>query len=119
MSMNDRRGNPSDPDEEAERVRKALANVQNWQNKYGAEFSGGVSMQMGSGKKYEVPIGDREIAQKVVSRPLPAPDSILALPPAAYSATTHDFAGEMIPCEIKLRRSWFNRMFDWLFGEKI
>lgn len=74
--MNDRHGNPSDPDEEAERVRKALANVQNWQDKYGgAGFSGGVRMQYqgdgGASRVYGVPIGRPEITEKAVCTTFP------------------------------------------------
>jgi len=127
--MNDRHGNPSDPDEEDERVRKALANVQNWLSKYGAEFSGGVSMQMGSGKKYVVPIGDREIAQKVVSRPLPEPESVPVLSPATstgiwdnqtWGPTSYGLEGCYDPkpeCKVKPQRSLMHRLFGWMFGE--
>ena len=79
-----RHGNPSDPAEEAERVRKAHENLTKWQDQYGG-FSGGVSMQMGSGRKYEVPIGNPEIAQKIVSRPLPPKVDLKTL-----TAPTHE-----------------------------
>lgn len=72
-------GNPSDPEEEAERVGKALQNLQDWQNKFGG-FSGGVRMPSGRSKVYEVPIGQPEIASKVM------PTTIAALPQAASSA---------------------------------
>ena len=73
MPGHPRYGNPSDPQEEADRISGVTRNLEAWASKYGVEFSGGVSMQFGSGKRYEVGIGNPEIAQKVVSRPLPAP----------------------------------------------
>jgi len=119
--MNDRRGNPSDPDEEAERVRKAYENVENWGKKYGAEFSGDVSMQMGSGKKYMVPIGDREIAQKIVSRPLPVFEAAPVLPPIVNPPIGDNWRDIVRTCDIPIEgrphRSWFNRLIDRIFGE--
>ncbi len=99
--MDDRKGNPSDPAEEAERVRKAYQNVQNWQDKYGAQFSGGVSMQYGAGKQYNIQIGQSEIAQKIVSRPLPPMEEVKALPE-----------------HIQPKQSWFDWLFSSIFGEK-
>ena len=79
--MDDRRGNPSDPAEEAERVRKAMENLENWGKKYGGEFAGGVTMKSGSGKQYDVQIGDAVVSQKITSRTLPAPEEIKAIEP--------------------------------------
>lgn len=84
MPDHPRYGNPSDPAEEVQRIRRAYQNIENWQDQYG-EFSGGVSMQYGSGKVYEVPIGDPEIAAKIVSRPI-ASQPVKALPEPAESA---------------------------------
>ena len=96
-----RHGNPSDPNEEAERVRKAYENVDEWQKKYGSELSGGVKMSFGNGPAYEVPIGRPEIAQKVVSRPitsqtmskkdLPEPAEAAPEPPPLQSVPPQQF----------------------------
>jgi hypothetical protein len=67
--MDDRIGNPSDPDEERERIRKALANAENWQQKYGGQFSGGVRMQGegagGKSRQHDVLVGDPGVAKKI------------------------------------------------------
>jgi hypothetical protein len=70
--MDDRIDNPSDPDEERERIRKALANVENWQQKYGGQFFGGVRMQAqgaaGVSRGHGVTIGDPDMAKKIAPR---------------------------------------------------
>jgi len=107
--MDDRRGNPSDPAEEAERIRKAYENVDNWQRKYGGEFSGSVKMSVGSGPVYEVPIGQPEIAQKIVSRPIAPPTAV----PLIESAES---APEPSPLpQVQPQPSWLRRLFDLLF----
>ncbi len=87
MPDHPRYGNPSDPTEEVERVRAAYESFDKWQRKYGGEFSGSVSMSVGDGKVYTVPVGDREIAQKVVSRPIAYTTPVArALPEPAEAA---------------------------------
>src|SRR5438445_13762851 len=86
MPGHPRYGNPSDPAEEAARVLKAYKNIDDWQRKTGAQLSGGVSMQYGDGKVYDVTIGNPAIAQKVVSRPIDPPPIPKALPEPAEAA---------------------------------
>jgi hypothetical protein len=125
-----RHGNPSDPAEEAERVRKAHENLTKWQDRHSG-FSGGlsmqnfsgVSMQMGDGKRYEVPIGDPKIAiaQTITSRPLPPIlpmsrfDPRLTTPEAVVRSLGIDphFAPESKPAPSLLRR-----LSVFIFGER-
>lgn len=110
MPDHPRYGNPSAPAEEAERVGKARDNLVEWQRKTGAEFSGGVSMSYGDGPTYKVPIGDREIAQKIVSRPLPPKPPTRALPEPAEAAP------EPPPVTVSPPRSWFVRLIIRIKG---
>ncbi len=127
--MNDRKGNPSDPAEEAERARKAYQNLADWQDR-NAVFSGGVSMQYGAGKQYNVQIGQPEIAQKIVSRPLPPMEEVKALP-ESVTTSTGNFTNVDGPLSIpqspinivgtlpsEPKRSWFDWLFASIFGER-
>lgn len=105
-----RYGNPSDPDEEASRIGKAYENVDKWQRKYGAEFSGGVKMQYGDGPVYNVPIGNPEIAAKINSRPIVAPAPVKALPEPAEAAPEPP-AIQLVPSE-----SWLARLINRIKG---
>ena len=109
--MNDRRGNPSDPAEEAERIRRAYENVDNWQKKYGSEFSGQVKMSYGAGPTYEVTIGDKQIAQKVASRPIEAPSKQTALPEPAEAAPEPPPLPPTVP-----RQFWLWRLINRITG---
>jgi hypothetical protein len=111
MPDHPRYGNPSDEAEEAGRIGKAYENVDKWQRKYGAEFSGGVSMSYGDGPVYNVPIGDREIGQKIVGRPISQQPKPMALPEPAESAPEPEIAVELPP-----RQSWLARLFTRIKG---
>ncbi len=115
--MNDRRGNPSDPNEEAERIRKAYENVDNWQKKYGSEFSGQVKMSYGAGPTYQVQIGRPEIAQQVVSRPIEAPSKQTDLPEPAESAPEPPPTYLGIPPPIP-RQFWLWRLINRITGSR-
>lgn len=82
-----RYGNPSDPAEEAARIGLAIKNLDDWQSRTGAQFSGGVTMQYGErgNMMYSVDVGDKKIAQAISGRPITA-DPVKALPEKAESA---------------------------------
>lgn len=82
MPGHPRYGNPSDEGEEAARIGKAFQNMEDWKERNGG-FSGGVTMQYGNGPVYQVGIGQPEIAQKIVSRPIAPPVETKALPEPA------------------------------------
>jgi len=111
--MDDRRGNPSDPDEEAERVRKALGNLETWKSQSGGEFSGGVTMQYGSGKKYHVQIGNPELAQRIVSRPIEQSN-----PPPQITEQTEPIPPLPLAQPPTRRRGWFNWLIDLFKGDR-
>ncbi len=105
-----RYGNPSDPLEEADRIRAAYENVDNWQKKYGSELSGGVKMSFGNGPTYEVPIGRPEIAQKVTSRPI-MQEKGKYLPEPAESAPEPPPLLPIVP-----RQFWLWRLINRIMG---
>lgn len=113
MPDHPRYGNPSDPNEESDRIEGAAKNLENWAAKYGGSLSGGVSMQYGSGKKYEVPIGQPEIAQKVVSRPLAASPVAPSLPKA-----TTTFASGPLKVTLAPEPKRVNRLLALIFGDR-
>lgn len=102
MPDHPRYGNPSDPAEEETRIRGAFQNVQDWQDKYGAQFSGGVTMGYGD-KSYHVPIGDPAIADRIVSRPIGKEAEAKALP-------------EPAPPPIPVQESWITRLLNSIKG---
>lgn len=104
MPDHPRYGNPSDPSEEAGRVGMAAKNLDDWRERTGAQFSGGVTMSVG-GKAFDVPIGDREIAQKVTGR---------ALPPAPVAP---EIAPPLVPPQLPPPpQSWLARMLNRIKG---
>lgn len=111
MPDHPRYGNPSDPAEEESRLQGALKNVQDWQDKYGGQFSGGVTMSYGgensAGKSYHVPIGDAKLADKISSRPLTPPIEAKALPEPMPSAP------EPIPAQLPPQQS----VLSWLLSK--
>ncbi len=107
-----RYGNPSDPNEEADRIRKAYENVDNWQKKYGSEISGAVKMSYGAGPTYEVTIGDKQIAQKVTSRPITSTAPLgRSLPEPAESAPEPPPLPPTVP-----RQFWLWRLINRITG---
>ncbi len=106
-----RHGSPSDPNEEAERILKAYENLGLWEKKYGSELSGGVKMSFGNGPTYEVPIGRPEIEQKVVSRPIAAPEQKKSLPEPAESAPEPPALQPVSP-----RQFWLWRLINRITG---
>lgn len=101
---------PIDPQEEAERVRKALQNVEDWKQKYvgNGGFSGGIRMTVqtqdgvvGSRMQY---FGDPKIRQKIAEplATLPKPSEPAASPPKVIT--------QPLP--------WWRRVLNFLFAEK-
>lgn len=99
MPDHPRYGNPSDESEEVQRILGAQKNLEDWQDRYGGQFSGAVSMSYGppddSASKYTVQIGDTQIANKISGRPIAAPE-VKALPEPAEAAS------EPLPIPVQL-----------------
>lgn len=111
MPDHPRYGNPSDPAEEAERIAGAAKNLDDWRDKYGGEFSGGVRMSYG-GQAFDVQVGDKEIAQKITSRALPTTrTSVQVFPEPAESAP------EPPPITVQLPpQFWLWRLINRIMG---
>lgn len=114
MPDHPRYGNPSDPTEETVRIRNAHDNVEKWRREYAGEFSGGVTMQYGSGKVYEVPIGNPEIAQKISGRALGPTPETQSLPEPAEFAPEPTKLGIPPPTP---PQSWVWRLINLIKGE--
>jgi hypothetical protein len=107
-----------DPQEESERVRKALKNVEDWQRKYigDAGFSGGVRMtvetQDGVKASRVTRYGDLAASEKIMrpemTRPTPKVETVILPPPP-----------DVPPSEVIAKPlPWWRRLLNHLLAEK-